>query len=89
MNLLPIHRGQDLDQDFWNPNGVGMKPSNFLGHDTSYERKGPKRGSRLEEEVWAAYSCDLQRLSPVSTAIREAVATRDACLESNMNEAEQ
>jgi 5-methylcytosine-specific restriction enzyme A len=89
LNLLPIHRGQDLDEDFRNPNGVGMKLSNFLRFDPSYEGKGLKRGSRLEEEIWATFSGDLQRLNSVSTAIREAVATRDACLESSINEAEQ
>lgn len=89
LKLLPIHCGHDLDEDFRNPNGVGMKLSNFLRFDPSYEGKGLRRGSRLEEEVWNTFSCDLQRLNSVSAAIRQVVATRDPCLESKIDEAEQ
>ena len=65
-----------------------MKLSDFL-FDPRYEGKGLKRGSRLEEEVWATFSCDLKCLDSVSTAIRKAVEIRDACLESNMDDIEQ
>ena len=44
---------------------------------------------RLEEEVWATFSCDLKRLNSVSTAIRKAVEICDACLECNMDDIEQ
>lgn len=62
-----------------------MKLSNYL-LDRRYEGKGLKRVSRLEEEVWVTYSCDLKRLNSVSTSIRKAVEIRDACLESNMDD---
>ncbi|WP_254996660.1 hypothetical protein [Cyanobium sp. Maggiore-St4-Cus] len=89
MNLLPIHSRQDLDADFRYPNGAGMMLSSFLMFGPSYEGKDLKWGSRLEEVVWATFSCDLQRLNLVSTAIRKAVATGDVCLENNMDEVEQ
>ena len=76
LNLLPIHRGQDLDDDFRNPNGVGMKLSNFLRFDPSYEGKGLKRGSRLEEEIWATFSGDLQRLNSVDCTAKASPALR-------------
>ena len=71
LNRLPIHDSEERDPDFRNPNGVGMKLSNFLRLDSDYPGEGLKRGSRLEEEVWEAFANDQSRLRMVATAIRE------------------
>ena len=52
LNKLPIHASEQLDADFRNPNGVGMKLSNFLRFDPDYAGEGLKRGSRLEKDIW-------------------------------------
>lgn len=70
LNRLAIHSSYQLDADFRNPNGVGMKLSNFLRFDPEYEGEGLKRGSRLEEEVWNAFAHDRDRLRTVAQAIR-------------------
>lgn len=69
LNRLPIHGDNNLET-FRNPNGVGMKLSNFLRYDPSYTGKGLERGSKLEEEVWDQFSGNLQHLREVASAIR-------------------
>ena len=71
LKRLPIHDSEKRDSDFRNPNGVGMKLSNFLRLDPDYPGEGLKRGSRLEAEVWEAFAGNQSRLRVVATAIRE------------------
>ena len=50
LNLLPLHPRDEREKHFRNPNGVGMKLSNFLRFDPDYirswtlARKSPRRG---------------------------------------------
>lgn len=75
LNRLPIHNKGELEEDFRNPNGVGMKLSNFLRFDPSYAGTGLKRGSHLEEDVWNAFASDLDRLNETAAAIRATLQT--------------
>ena len=52
LNRLPLHPRDEREKHFRNPNGVGMKLSNFLRFDPDYKGVGLSRGNRLEEEVW-------------------------------------
>jgi 5-methylcytosine-specific restriction protein A len=75
LNRLPIHSKSELEEDFRNPNGVGMKLSNFLRFDPSYTGAGLKRGSHLEEDVWNAFALDPVRLKETAAAIRATLKT--------------
>jgi 5-methylcytosine-specific restriction protein A len=77
LNRLPIHTKNELEEDFRNPNGVGMKLSNFLRFDPSYTGAGLKRGSHLEEDVWNTFATDLDRLKATAEAIRGMLKTGD------------
>ena len=50
LNRLPLHPRDEREKHFRNPNGVGMKLSNFLRFDPDYirswtlARKSPRRG---------------------------------------------
>ena len=70
LNKLPIHSGIKPGETFRNPNGVGMKLSNFLRYDPDYKGKGLERGSKLEEEVWNMFSSDQKYLRSVAEAIK-------------------
>ena len=70
LNQLPIHGSGARDTDFRNPNGVGMKLSNFLRFDPEYKGVGLSGGSRLEKEVWNTYANDRELLDKVAVAIR-------------------
>jgi 5-methylcytosine-specific restriction protein A len=78
LNSLPIHEESEHEEDFRNPNGVGMKLSNFLRFDPNYQGAGLKRGSHLEEEVWNTFSADLNRLKATADAIRRTVESGEA-----------
>lgn len=75
LNRLPIHSKSELEEDFRNPNGVGMKLSNFLRFDPSYTGAGLKCGSHLEEDVWNAFALDPVRLKETAAAIRATLKT--------------
>ena len=70
LNKLPIHSKSKPGVTFRNPNGVGMKLSNFLRYDPEYAGKGLQRGSKLEEEVWGQYANERQQLRSVAEAIK-------------------
>lgn len=69
LNELPINRGKLHSETFRNPNGVGMKLSNFLKYDPTYTGKGLTAGSRLEREVWTTFSGSLKQLRHTAEAI--------------------
>jgi 5-methylcytosine-specific restriction protein A len=82
LNSLPIHSGEAHENTFRNPNGVGMKLSNFLKYDPSYTGKGLQAGSKLEEEVWNTFASNQKRLSEVAGAIKAGVSALIAAKES-------
>ncbi|WP_421750870.1 HNH endonuclease [Croceimicrobium sp.] len=66
LNKLPIHSGKGNFKDFRNPNGVGLKLSNFLAIDDTYPGKGMQRGAKLDKEVFDEYvgrPDDLKRIA--------------------------
>jgi len=81
LNRLPIHPGASRQQKFRNPNGVGMKLSNFLRYDSEYTGAGLSRGNKLEEEVWREFAHDRVKLRKVATAIRDNVLNPPANLD--------
>lgn len=70
LNGLPIHTDTRFRSDFRNPNGVGMKLSNFLALDPAYTGAGLKAVSRLDEIVWEEFHNDPERLARLAAAIR-------------------
>ena len=69
LNLLPLIPLEQRDTKFRNPNGVGMKLSNFQRLDPEYLGKGLKGGSNLEIEVWNEFYLQKNRLSNTVYAI--------------------
>lgn len=70
LNRLPIRPPTDSDATYRNPNGVGLKLSNFLQYDPDYKGVGMKHGNKLEAVVWDEYADDPIRLAQVAKAIR-------------------
>ena len=69
LNQLPIQPHSGTDATYRNPNGVGLKLSNFLQYDPEYSGIGMQHGNKLEAVVWSEYANDRQRLSRVAQAI--------------------
>ncbi len=74
----PIHPAHQDETYLRNPSGIAMKLSNFLRFDPEYKGAGLKQGSKLEEEVWNEFSCNLERLHRVAKAIRKRVGAPEA-----------
>jgi 5-methylcytosine-specific restriction protein A len=55
LNRLPIFDVRPDEVKFRNPNGVGLKLSNFLALDTSYHGKGMQSYSQLDKKVFAEF----------------------------------
>ncbi|MEW8195555.1 MAG: HNH endonuclease [Candidatus Thiodiazotropha sp.] len=70
LNRLPIRPPIDSDATYRNPNGVGLKLSNFLQYDPDYKGVGMKHGNKLEAVVWDEFANGHDRLSQVAKAIR-------------------
>lgn len=79
LNKLPIHEERPDQVKFRNPNGVGLKLSNFLAIDPSYDGKGMESYSKLDKKVFNEFKDNKVGLSIIAKNIKETV------LNSNLN----
>lgn len=70
LNLLPIFSHRPDAERFRNPNGVGLKLSNFLAIDPQYAGKGMAAYSNLDKEVFNEFAQDRERLHTIAAHIR-------------------
>lgn len=74
LNRLPIFNERPDDVKFRNPNGVGLKLSNFLALDNTYMGKGMQSYSQLDKKVFEEFEFNTARLQQLAKQIR-AIAT--------------
>lgn len=70
LNKLPIHGDKEEYEKFRNPNGVGLKLSNFLALDESYSGKGMIATSKLDKEVFSEFKDKKEQLHKLADAIK-------------------
>lgn len=70
LNKLPIHEERPDKVKFRNPNGVGLKLSNFLAIDPEYEGDGMKSFSKLDKEVFEEFQNDKSGIAVIANKIR-------------------
>src|SRR5690606_30181092 len=70
LNKLPIHSDREQFERFRNPNGVGLKLSNFLALDDSYAGKGMTSTSKLDKEVFTDFKDKRELLSKLAKSIK-------------------
>ena len=73
LNKLPIHEERPDSVKFRNPNGVGLKLSNFLAIDQTYSGKGMQSFSKLDKLVFEGFENQKQLLADLATNIKETV----------------
>lgn len=73
LNRLPFVDSKPDAVRFRNPNGVGLKLSNFLSIDPSYQGKGMERRGKLDEEVFEEFVGDQKLLRKLAGQIRSIV----------------
>jgi 5-methylcytosine-specific restriction protein A len=71
LNKLPIHPDRPDAAKFRNVNGTYMKLCNFPALDPDYQGRGLEAGGRLEQDIWAEFAADRQRLARIAEAIRK------------------
>jgi len=74
INRLPIFDIRPDAERFRNPNGVGLKLSNFLAIDPDYHGKGMQSYSKLDKLVFDEFSSKRNELSRIASTIRTTVA---------------
>jgi 5-methylcytosine-specific restriction enzyme A len=75
LNELGRVLGHGEAETFRNPNGVYMKMINFRRFDPAFTAAGKvglTRGNKEEEQVWADFAHDPERLRKIANAIRQA-----------------
>jgi len=70
LNRLPIFNERPDDVKFRNPNGVGLKLSNFLALDNTYSGKGMQSYSQLDKKVFEEFEFNTTRLQQLAKQIR-------------------
>jgi 5-methylcytosine-specific restriction enzyme A len=73
LNKLPIHTERPDKAKFRNPNGVGLKLSNFLAIDPSYSGKGMESYSKLDEAIFNEFVDDKSKLKQIADQIKKTV----------------
>lgn len=71
LNRLPLFDVKPDEAKFRNANGVGLKLSNFLAIDKTYDGKGMQSYSRLDKKVFEEFEFDEERLHRLARHIRQ------------------
>lgn len=74
LNRLPLYPDRPDAEKFRNPNGVGLKLSNFLAIDPLYEGVGMQSYSKLDASVFHEFASDPERLHAIASQIRQVAA---------------
>lgn len=74
LNKLPIHARGPEQTKFRNPNGVGLKLSNFLAIDPEYSGKGMKSYGKLDKEIFNEFKNNKSDLSKISNRIKKTIS---------------
>lgn len=74
LNRLPIFNERPDEVKFRNPNGVGLKLSNFLALDSTYHGKGMQSFSQLDKKVFIEFEFDTKKLHQLAKHIKTIAA---------------
>jgi len=77
LNQLPVHGNISEYKKFRNPNGVGLKLSNFLALDDSYPGKGMSATSKLDKEVFFEFKDKRKFLKELALSIRKSTTNSE------------
>ncbi|MFI2741258.1 hypothetical protein ACG2LH_00850 [Zhouia sp. PK063] len=84
LNKLPIHEEIPNQVKFRNPNGVGLKLSNFLAIDPNYKGKGMESYSKLDKEVFEEFENNKVELASIVSKIKKTVSNRNLSIKQKM-----
>ncbi|CAM1365849.1 conserved hypothetical protein [Tenacibaculum litopenaei] len=74
LNKLPIHKERKEDIKFRNPNGVGLKLSNFKAIDPDFNGKGMSSYSKRDREIFFEFKGKNDELKSIANQIKSTVS---------------
>lgn len=77
LNKLPIHKEKSFGKKFRNPNGVGLKLSNFKAIDPEFPGKGMDRFSKLDKEIFLEFYGQKDLLKKIASQIIRTLSHQD------------
>lgn len=77
LNALPFSEAKTDAERFRNPNGVGLKLSNFLAIDPGYKGKGMQSYSKLDEQVFNEFRKNRTLLGTLASNIKATLAQEE------------
>src|SRR5690606_6576539 len=77
LNNLPIHEEREENQKFRNPNGVGLKLSNFKAIDPDYPGKGMTRYSKDDKDIFFEFKGKEIELKKIAGQIKSIVSNKE------------
>ena len=76
LNKLPIHKERMVNQKFRNPNGVGLKLSNFKAIDPDFVGKGMSSYSKRDKEVFFEFKGKSRELKSIANQIKKTISNQ-------------
>lgn len=77
LNRLPIHKEKTEIQKFRNPNGVGLKLSNFKAIDPEFLGKGMSSYSKRDKKVFFEFEGKKEKLNSIANQIKKTVLNEE------------
>lgn len=77
LNKLPIHEERTENTKFRNPNGVGLKLSNFKAIDPDFEGKGMSSYSKRDKEVFFEFKEKNNELKSIANQIKKTISNNE------------
>ncbi|MFC3199880.1 HNH endonuclease [Parapedobacter deserti] len=77
LNTLPFSEAKTDAERYRNPNGVGLKLSNFLALDPGYKGRGMQSYSKLDEQVFNEFRRNRTLLGKLASNIKATLAQEE------------
>lgn len=76
LNKLPIHKEREENLKFRNPNGVGLKLSNFRAIDPDFDGKGMSSYSKRDKEIFFEFKDKNSELKSIANQIKNTISNQ-------------
>lgn len=77
LNKLPIHKEREVNKKFRNPNGVGLKLSNFKAIDPDFDGKGMSSYSKTDKIIFFEFRGKNRELKSIANQIKSTITNQE------------
>lgn len=80
LNKLPIHKERTENVKFRNPNGVGLKLSNFKAIDPDFDGRGMSSYSKNDKDIFFEFNGKKKELKSIANQIKNTISNQEVNL---------